>query len=183
MPFATVLLCAFFYSPNMDCPMPDFTIRWENADHAVSRFVFKHGFSANQAFGIVGNLIQESVMDPTIVGDKGRSHGLGQWNNGSDINSTKGRLADLKAFAEKNGTDWHDLDTQIDFVVYELRTSEKAAMKRLIASTTIEQATKAMIGYERPQGYSVANPENGHGYAKRLANAYAMADRFGAPHV
>lgn len=42
----------------------------------------RHGWTREQAAGIVGNLIQESRLSPGIVGDAGASHGVGQWNGG-----------------------------------------------------------------------------------------------------
>ena len=80
----------------------------------------------------------------------------------------RSRLTDLLKFANDLKKPIDDLDTQIRFADWELRKgSEKAVGKRLAAAKNIDEALEAAIGYERPRGYSVANPRNGHGWDNR----------------
>lgn len=130
------------------------------ANYLMSR----HGFTREQTAGIIGNLIQESNLNPNIVGDGGISFGIGQWN--------RERLAALKKFG---GSNWRDINVQLDFMVHELDTNESAAGRRLRAARTVEQATEAMIGFERPKGWTADNPRAGHGWKNRLANAQKVA--------
>lgn len=137
------------------------------ATATVNKFVAA-GFTREQAAGIVGNLIAESNLDSNnTTGDGGVSHGIAQWNGD--------RLKALKAFASSKGKPWNDYDTQLDFIIYELSSSESTAGQKLRASKTVEEATAAFIGYERPQGFSWTNPKGGHNYAGRLANANKVA--------
>ncbi|MBV2180887.1 MAG: hypothetical protein KUL86_06580 [Castellaniella sp.] len=46
---------------------------------AVNRFMAR-GWTAEQASGIVSNLMQESHMNPYAVGDNGLAYGIGQWH-------------------------------------------------------------------------------------------------------
>lgn len=129
-------------------------------------FYVAQGWSREQAAGVVGNLLQESQLNSTAIGDTsipGASVGLGQWN--------RERQANLKAFARSRKTSWTDFDTQLAFVQHELTTSEKGAADRLRAAKSVDEATAAMIGFERPQGWTPENPRGGHGYKNRLAYA------------
>lgn len=138
-----------------------------NAGEIKSYLMQKHGLSDVQAAGIVGNLIQESGLRSTgAVGDAGTAFGVAQWR--------EGRFANLRKFAGARGKDWGDLNTQLDFMMHELATSESAAGRSLRSATTLDQATAAFIGFERPAGWSAANPRGGHGWANRLANAQSV---------
>jgi Phage tail lysozyme len=126
----------------------------------------KLGYTPEQASGIVGNLMQESTLNTGAVGDRsipGASIGIGQWN--------RERQANLQAFAASRGKPLSDFETQLAFVHHELQTTEGAAGAALKKAKTVEAATTAMIGFERPQGWTAANPQAGHGFANRLAYA------------
>lgn len=140
---------------------------------AYQRFISK-GWAPHQAAGIVGNLQAESGADLNTQArnagdgsDGSDSIGVAQWN---------GRRAQaLKAFAAERGTDWHDLDTQIDFIDHELRTTERAAGENLARSTTAEDAAAAFTGYERPRGWSASNARGSHNWTGRRDNALRIA--------
>ena len=138
------------------------------------------GWTNVQARGIVGNLIAESRLNPTIGGDKNKkgqptSFGIAQWRGG--------RLARLKRFAKKQGTGWQDFETQLAFVHHELQTTEKSAGRNLAAATTVEDATKAFIGFERPLGWTKEKPEKGHNYAGRLNYARTLSGSSERPYT
>lgn len=143
----------------------------QNALYAYQYLQRKYGYSPEQAAGIVGNLIQESSMNTGAINhgdgsDGSNSIGIGQWNGA--------RARGLQSFAADNGGDANSLDTQLDYIHHELNTSEKAAGNRLANANTVEGATAAMIGYERPQGWSADNPTAGHGWNNRLNNALGI---------
>lgn len=149
----------------------------ERVNSAVSFFQSK-GWSKEQAGAIVGNLLAESGLNTTARNsgdgsDGSDSIGAGQWNGA--------RAQALKSFAAANGTDWHDLGTQLAFVDHELRTTESAAGNALKAAKNVEEATAAFIGYERPQGWSADNPRGGHNYKGRLRFAMQAAGVDGNP--
>lgn len=142
----------------------------DNAYYAIDYLMNKHNLTRAQAAGIVGNFMQESTFNTGArnAGD-GRdgsdSIGIGQWNGE--------RARNLKAFGGEN---YNNLDTQLDFAVHELRGtggngggSESRVWKQLSnAGDDYVAAAKAMISYERPQGWEADNPTAGHGWDNRL---------------
>lgn len=137
-----------------------------NADTAYQYFISR-GWTPAQAAGIVGNLMQESgpSLDPTIVGDGGAAYGIAQWNDRRD---------DLHGWAQAGGMDPAALQTQLDFISHELGTTEGRAADALRRAQTPEEAARAFLGFERPSGFSWADPTGSHGYQNRVANALRL---------
>ena len=137
-----------------------------NAD-AAYRYFLARGWTPAQAAGIVGNLQQESGpgLDPTIVGDGGNAFGIAQWNDRRDA---------LHGWAQSGGMDPAALQTQLDFISHELNTTEGRAAAALRGAQTPEEAARAFLGFERPQGFSWADPTGSHGYQNRVANALRL---------
>lgn len=101
----------------------------------------KGGLTPIAAVGIVANLKAESNLDPAIKqygGGPGR--GLAQWEKGGRYDTDP---INLVKFAKKQGTDWSDLDTQIDFILYEMdRHPEYRRVKEMLNNTdNVEDAT------------------------------------------
>jgi hypothetical protein len=138
-----------------------------NAANDAMTFFTGRGYSKEQAAGIVGNLMHESGMNPTAVGDSGISHGIAQWN--------RERLGALTAFAAARGTSPNDFRTQLEFVDHELQTSESGTLLALKGAKTAQEAAHAFIGYERPLGWTANAPQGGMGYQSRVSNAVALA--------
>lgn len=138
------------------------------AQQAVAYYVAR-GYTPVQAAGIVGNLMQESGpnLDLNAVGDNGTAFGIAQWRGD--------RLTNLQRFAASNGSDWRDFNTQLAFVDHELNTTERRAGDALRNASTVDDATAAMIGFERPQGWTTNNPRGGHGWNNRLRFASGLA--------
>ena len=116
----------------------------------------------------MGNVSAESGFNPLAVGDGGNAFGLFQHNDRRNklFNSIggKGNLGDVQA--------------QLEFVWKELQTTEAPSMKRLRNSTNVREATSAFVGFERPRGYSVANPEGAMHFDRRLGAAQAAMTKF-----
>ncbi|POO56246.1 hypothetical protein CTT39_05790 [Agrobacterium rosae] len=114
--------------------------------------------------------MQESTMNtgarnPGDGRDGTDSIGIGQWNGE--------RARNLRAFGGDNAG---SLDTQLDFVMHEMNGkggngagSEAYAYNKLMSADNFHDATAAMISFERPQGWSRANPTAGHGFDNRLS--------------
>lgn len=124
------------------------------------------GWSPEQAAGILGNLQQESNLRPNAVGDNGTAFGIAQWRGP--------RRQGLETFAKGAGSDPGDFSTQLQFIQNELMGPESRAGQALKAAQSIPDAVKAFIGFERPQGWSAANPLAGLGSADRLASAQSL---------
>jgi hypothetical protein len=136
-----------------------------SAKQAMDFFVGK-GYSREAASGIVGNLIQESNLNPNTVHDNGTGLGIA----GHRLE----RLDALKAYAASKGKPVNDFQTQLEFVDQELNTTEGATGAALKAARSPQEAARAFISFERPQGWTAASPEAGHGFANRVANASAL---------
>src|SRR5262249_23226747 len=91
-----------------------------NEKAAYGFFVAK-GLKSYQAAGIVGNLMQESGVDPTVYqygGGPGR--GIAQWSAGGRWDSSGGDNAHW--YAGKRGESVWSLNLQLEFIWYELTT-------------------------------------------------------------
>lgn len=135
-----------------------------NAHYAYRYFIDKHKLAPHMAAGVVGNLMQESTMNtgarnPGDGRDGSDSIGVAQWNGS--------RAKALRSYA---GDNLHDLDTQLDFVMHEMREGpERGVWNKLQDSRNVDEATAAMISYERPQGWTAKNPRGGHGWDNRYS--------------
>lgn len=134
--------------------------------HAFNRFT-EAGLPAHVAAGLSGNMMQESgpEIDPAAVGDSGNAYGAGQWNGP--------RRKAYLAYASENGVSSDDFDTQIDFLLHEGKTTEKAAWDKIMATKTPEEAARvASEAFWRPGTPHLSN---------RVSYAQAVYDRFSAP--
>lgn len=144
-------------------------------------FFRSRGWSQMQAAAIVGQIgaesgFREDVIAGQVKGDQGRSGYAGQWL-GERLTGPKGYLA----FAKAHGANPGDYGTQLAFYDWELKNTEGRAGNRLKAAMSLEAANDAAIGYERPAGWSLANPRGGMHWDKRLAIAREAFGLSGAP--
>jgi N12 class adenine-specific DNA methylase len=129
---------------NGDTPSPSPAI------HAMNRLVNELGIDPKAASGIVGGLMLESGgnttdISPTAKNPKSGSYGIGQWLGP--------RQDELMAFAEETGGDPNDLDTQISFLIHELKGSESGALQEIIKAQSPDEAGRlADKFYERSEG-------------------------------
>ena len=152
----------------------------DNAQIAFNYFV-SQGLSPVQAAGIVGNLQGESgqglntnTRNPGDGRDGSDSIGIAQWNSG--------RAQALKDYAASKGTPYTDLTTQHEFLHSELKGPEKAAYDKLLAAQNPEEATRAMLAYERPKDWNVpgSHPQRSQ-YAAKAFAAYGGGQPVPAP--
>jgi hypothetical protein len=109
----------------------------------------ERGFTPEQAWGIVANNQAESGLNPgineiapVVPGSRG-GFGLNQW--------TGPRRRAFEAYAAERNAPLDDIDLQVDFMMHELNTTEKAAYERLKAAETEEEAAYAYSkGFLRP---------------------------------
>lgn len=129
---------------NGDTPSPSPAI------HAMNRLVNELGIDPKAASGIVGGLMLESGGNTTDISTTAENpesgaYGIGQW--------TGPRKAELMAFAEKTGGDPNDLDTQISFLIHELKGSENGALQEILKAQSPDEAGRlADQFYERSEG-------------------------------
>lgn len=147
-------------------------------DKAAYDFFVAKGLKNFQAAGVVGNLDQESGMNPAAVQPGGPGRGIAQWSVGGrwdrDANDN------VVAFAAMRGESTGSLNLQLEFIWYEL-TTFGYGFSDLKASTNLTDATVAfMKKYEIcgdcRQATRVA-------YAQAVLNAYGTASSYAATFV
>ena len=138
----------------------------------------KAGFSPAQAAGILGNLRKEGGpdIDPTIKDPSGRSQGIAQWLGP--------RLDQLKSFAANTKRPYTDLQTQTDFLVHELNTTEKQAGDSLRQATTPTAAAQILQRqYERPKYLDPERAKFANEFYSDVQNFYKQATGASKPAV
>lgn len=140
----------------------------KKANQMLQYFMQQGGYSQTQAAGIIGNLLTESGLNPSAVGDNGKAYGIAQWND---------RQPKLREWAARTGRNVGDEYAQADFMMHELNTSESEAGAMLRAATTIEEAVNAIVHFERPSGYNASqrNAADAMHYDRRLGSAMTVA--------
>jgi MYXO-CTERM domain-containing protein len=111
-------------------------------DQTAFDFFRGKGLTAAQAAGVVGNLDQESGVDPTAIqygGGPGR--GIAQWSTGGRWDSDTSDNATW--YAAQQGEDVWSLTLQLEFVWYELTTFSSYGLAALQAATDVTAATVA----------------------------------------
>ena len=130
----------------------------------------KH-FSAAAACGIMGNIQIESNYRTTAIGDNGTSYGLCQWHNS--------RWSALKKYAEENGQAVDNVETQIAFMLHEMKTHYKSVYAACAkAGNTSDDAYNVAytmcLKYEIPAN-AKANGERRGKVARELFSAFTSA--------
>ena len=152
-----------------DQNQPDIGMLQGNARwRAAYQYFVSKGWSPAQSAGIVGGLQGETNgLNPVQTHDNGRGLGIAGWNGD--------RLTGLIQFAGAQDKSPTDLQTQLDYVDHELRTSESGAGNLISASTTPQQAGHATLAYFRPSNWNLpgAHPER----AQNASNFYNTFNR------
>jgi hypothetical protein len=113
-----------------------------NNEQSAFNFFVSKGLTKIQAAGVVGNLMQESSVNPASVefgGGPGR--GIAQWSVGGRWDTSHNDNA--TSFASTHGVSRAALSTQLNFIWYELTTFPGYGLASLRAATTVTQAVTA----------------------------------------
>jgi len=113
-------------------------------EHAAFTYFVNRGLTKRQAAGIVGNLIQESSVNPTAVqfgGGPGR--GIAQWSVGGRWD--RSHHDNVTWYAAQHSEGRWKLHTQLAFIWYELHSVGGYGLAPLRKTTTIRGATLAFM--------------------------------------
>ena len=113
-----------------------------SSEQTAFNFFVSKGLTKIQAAGVIGNLMQESSVNPAAVefgGGPGR--GIAQWSVGGRWDTTHNDNA--ASFASARGLSRAALSTQLNFIWYELTTFSGYGLASLRAATTVTQAVKS----------------------------------------
>lgn len=138
-----------------------------------------HGWSKEATAGIMGNMEQESGVNPTAIQGNGRgpAAGIVQWEN---YNTKQGRFANMEAFAKSQGKEWTDLGSQLAFMTQEMHDTTNGyypklggmSADELMQTTDINGAVMAFRrGFERCKDEH-ANDARRLGAAQTYYNMY-----------
>jgi hypothetical protein len=109
------------------------------AETTAYDFFVSKGLTAAQSAGIVGNLIQESNVEPGAVEPGGPGRGIAQWSVGGRWDTdTDDNVA---WYAKKEGLSQTSLTLQLEFVWYELSTFSSYGLASLKKTTDVTDAT------------------------------------------
>lgn len=134
-------------------------------DYIIDKLI-NGGLTKTAAIGVVANLKAESNLDPGIKqmgGGPGR--GLAQWEKGGRYDTDP---INLNKFAAKKGTSWADLDTQIDFILYEMdkHPEYRKVKEQLNKTDSVEKAT--LIFLKKYEKAGTPHTDKRLKYAKEL---------------
>lgn len=108
----------------------------DNREKTFNYFIAK-GLTREQSAAIIGNLMQESGINPTSVQSPGEGRGIAQWNQPKDQpEGSGGRWGNLHKFASSLSLDPLELSTQLDFMWYELTGHYKAGYAKFLSVTS-----------------------------------------------
>src|SRR4051794_11656356 len=184
-PRILVGLCAAAFSllpacsaPTKSVPAPEESIGQSSAatafanDHSTYVYFRQKGFTSFQAAGIVGNLDQESGINPTISQQNGGpGRGIAQWSAGGRWDSDPGD--NVVAYASSKGQSPTSLSLQLDFIMFELNTFPDFGLAKLKASTNVTDATTDFeLDYEGCGIPAQCDGAQRVVYAKDVLNAY-----------
>ena len=102
----------------------DTSISGNNESEQVWNFFTNNGFSPAATAGILGNMYQESGVNPkSIQGNgKGPAAGIFQWEN---YNNSKGtRFGGLLKKAKKRNKNWKDIGVQLEYALGEMQSAD-----------------------------------------------------------
>jgi hypothetical protein len=143
-------------------------------DKTAYDYFLGKGLTNFQAAAVVGNLDQESGVNPTISQNGGGvGRGIAQWSTGARWDTTKGD--NVMEFAAMKGQSATSLSLQLDFMWFELTTFPAYGLAKLKATTTLNDATQ--VFEDSYEGCVYANfPEcalpSRQKYAQTVFNAY-----------
>lgn len=133
----------------------------------VIKFLISKGFSLSQSAGICGNLYHESGLNPTVKpGDGGTSFGIAQWH--------KERGTKMKKWTKENGYSANTIEGQLEYLVWELKNTEKNSLRQLRDTKNPQDAAFAFAKYyERCSAC-----QNRERIKKRLTTAQKFYDEY-----
>jgi hypothetical protein len=137
-------------------------------DKTAFDYFLGKGLTNYQATGIVGNLDQESGVDPNAVQSGGAGRGIAQWSVGGRWDTDSKDNATWYA-GTKSLSVW-SLPLQLDFIWYELSTFSGYGLAKLKATTNVTDAT--IVFQNDFEGCGTCDQTQRVAYAKAVLSAY-----------
>ena len=105
------------------------------------QYLVSKGYQPHQAAALIGNMMQESSLNPSATNPKEGAYGLIQWR--------QSRLQGLQDFARTRGTDPSDPQTQMDFIGQEMQGPEAKSGSAFMSAPDLPSTNAALKQYIR----------------------------------
>ncbi|MCB5368960.1 phage tail tip lysozyme [Collinsella aerofaciens] len=138
------------------------TVQGNNTASKIWNFFSSKGLSSSAIAGIMGNLQQESGLNPNAPGG-----GLAQW--------TGSRRAALNAYAKKNGLSPNSLEAQLGFMWEEMSSGKYGDMSKMNNMTPSQAAAYFEKNYEKAGKPMLANRQK---YANQFYNEFGSSTQW-----
>lgn len=138
-------------------------------EHSAYNYFVSKGLRNFQAAAVVGNLMQESNVNPNAIqygGGPGR--GIAQWSVGGRWDHDRGD--NVATYAANNGESRWALNTQLGFTWFELANFSGYGLSSLRGSGSVSQAT--IDFQDRFEGCGACDQSNRIHYAEQVLAAY-----------
>lgn len=137
-------------------------------DQTAFLYFLGKGLTNYQAAGIVGNLDQESGVDPTAVEQGGPGRGIAQWSVGGRWDTDASDNCEW--YASQQGESVDSLQLQLEFIWYELTTFSGYGLAALQQSTNVTDAT---IAFQNDfEGCGTCDQSTRIAYAENVLSEY-----------
>lgn len=138
-------------------------------EHAAFTFFLGKGLTRVQSAAVVGNLMQESSVNPASRQPGGLGRGIAQWSVGDRWDHRSGD--NLAWFARTHGGSPMALHTQLEFLWYELETFPSYGLASLRNATSLSSAE--LVFQQRYEACGRCNQQKRLQYAQQVLNAFA----------
>ncbi|MDB5160606.1 MAG: murein hydrolase [Candidatus Saccharibacteria bacterium] len=162
-----------FYNPDdTSCSTTSVATTGDNIGNAYNFFVSK-GLTALQASAIIGNLKQESGLNPKALNSIG-AYGIAQWLGGRKANLLK------DPYYTSGATDpSKELQVQLNFLWSELQGAEKGAYTALTSSTSTDAGALALVFGQTFERYGSGEAGSRAKYAADVYTQYGSTTSTG----
>ena len=160
-----------FYNPDdKTCRSTEIATSANNIGNAYNFFVSK-GYTAVQSAAIVGNLKQESGVEPRALNKTSDAYGIAQWLGG------RKEALFAKPFYQADSRDpSKELQVQLEYLIEELAGSEKASSEALKSATSTDVKELAIIFGESFERYGEGEEGKRAQFAQEIYKQYGSTE-------
>ncbi|WP_159437304.1 phage tail tip lysozyme [Alicyclobacillus vulcanalis] len=153
----------FFTGGGPSTPLPN--LKGNSTAQEIWNYLRSQGLTPSAAAGVMGNLMQESSLNPTAVNSSSGAFGIAQWLGP--------RYTELVQYASKNHTSASNLAAQLGFLWSEIQSGQYVNISKLNSMNPAQAAVYFEENYEKAgSGAALANREN---YAEAIYRAFASS--------
>ncbi|WP_304459013.1 phage tail tip lysozyme [Alicyclobacillus sendaiensis] len=150
-----------FFTGGSSTPLPN--LKGNSTAQEIWNYLRSQGLTASAAAGVMGNLMQESSLNPTAVNPSSGAFGIAQWLGP--------RYSALMRYASSHHTSASNLAAQLGFLWQEISSGQFVNIAKLNSMNPAQAAAYFEENYEKAgPGAAIANREH---YAEAVYRAFA----------